>query len=193
MSILNEDSVPLYLLSDLGPTIQMSKNQSSSSSSIVYVGRNSSCTSECSSMIDEDTGEAACCACTEPCETCKQDNHRHCISCPPDYILIEYDNTCNPKVEWYFPFLAAAAMFFLVVLLVDCCKKSTNFLHSLLFFLAILETTILGYYSWMWVAGEVKGDRSISLVSIGLFILLNLVFIPIHFKLIFEKASEDYL
>ena len=41
--------------------------------------------------------------------------------------------------------------------------------------------------------GEVKGDRSLSLVSIGLFILLNLIFIPIHFKLILEKASEDYL
>ena len=38
-----------------------------------------------------------------------------------------------------------------------------------------------------------KGDRSLSLVSIGLFVLLNLIFIPIHFKLILEKASEDYL
>ena len=45
----------------------------------------------------------------------------------------------------------------------------------------------------MWVNGEVKGERSLSLVSIGLFVLLNLIFIPIHFKLILEKASEDYL
>ena len=45
----------------------------------------------------------------------------------------------------------------------------------------------------MWIKGEVKGDRSLSLVCISLFILLNLVFIPIHFKLILQKGSEDYI
>lgn len=48
---------------------------------------------------------------------------------------------------------------------------------------------MLGY---LWWIGKVEGDRSLSAVSIGVELLLNLVFIPVHVKLMMDNATPEY-
>jgi hypothetical protein len=81
--------------------------------------------------------------------------------------LYEVDNTCYEEIIWYFPFLGAAGVFFLLVLLVDCICNSTNFLHSLLYYLAIIEVGVMGFLGYLFYLGEIDGDRSLSFLSFG--------------------------
>ena len=106
--------------------------------------------------------------------------------------MYDVDNTCYEEITWYFPFIGASIVFFLFVLLIDCCCRSTNFLHSLLFFLAIVEDAVLGYLVWMWLQGEIDGDRSLTLLSLGIQALLNLIYMIVHAKLILRNGSPEY-
>lgn len=102
------------------------------------------------------------------------------MTCVPGYALYSVDNTCYRIITWYFPFLCAAALSLIVVILTDSIKRSTEFLHSYLFFLSFLEIGALGYIVWLYFLGEVLGNRYISVVTLGTFALLNIIFIPVH-------------
>ena len=99
---------------------------------------------------DLETVTPTCEFCDFPCVTCQM-NSTDCRSCPPGYLLYDVDHTCYEEIIWYFPFLGAAVVFFTLVLFVDCCCRSTNFLHSLLFFLSLLEDGVIGFLIWMWL------------------------------------------
>jgi len=129
--------------------------------------------------------------CSFPCLTCGR-NATECVTCPTGYLFYDVESTCYEEINWYFPFLAAALFFFILVLIVDCVKKSTNFLHSILFFLAILENGTWAMMWYLYVIGRVDGDRSISAVSCGIFVLLNLIFIPVHKKLMLDQSPPEY-
>ena len=94
-------------------------------------------------------------------------NATDCITCAPGYLLYTVDNTCYEEIIWYFPFLGGAGVFFVFVLFVDCICKSTDFTDSILYLLALLETGVMGYLSFLWFMGEIDGDRSPSLISFG--------------------------
>lgn len=105
------------------------------------------CLEECPDGMfetNQTTATPTCDFCEFPCVTCEM-NATDCSSCPPGYLLYTVDNTCYEEIIWYFPFLGAAGVFFLLVLIVDCICKSTNFLHSLLYYLAILEIGVMGF------------------------------------------------
>lgn len=85
-----------------------------------------------------------------------------------------------------------ASFFFLLVLCVDCFRKSTNFLQALLFFLSFLEVGVWAMLVYLWIIGKVEGQRNLSIVSLGVQILLNIVFIPIHAKLMMDAATPEY-
>jgi hypothetical protein len=80
----------------------------------------------------------------------------------------------------------------LVILLVDCIKKTTNFLHSLLYALSFLEVGVWGALCFLFFTGKVKGDRSLSAVSLGVYVLLNFIFIPIHYIQILRQGTIEY-
>jgi hypothetical protein len=61
-----------------------------------------------------------------------------------------------------------------------------------LFFLSILEIGAIGYMIFLFFMGQVLGNRQISVISFGSFALLNLIFIPIHQKLIINNATAEY-
>lgn len=45
---------------------------------------------------------------------------------------------------------------------------------------------------YLFFIGKVEGQRSLSAVSLGVQILLNLVFIPVHWKLMMDNATPEY-
>mmetsp|Transcript_592 Transcript_592/g.676 ORF Transcript_592/g.676 Transcript_592/m.676 type:complete len:153 (-) Transcript_592:270-728(-) len=129
--------------------------------------------------------------CEFPCENCTR-TPLTCTTCSAGYLFYDIENTCYEEINYPFPFLAMAVLFFLLVLCVDCIKKSTNFLHSLIFFLSYLEIGVWGFLIYLYMIDEVKGDRSLSVVSMGAQVLLNLFFIPVHKKLMLPEASPQY-
>jgi hypothetical protein len=137
------------------------------------------------------TSTPTCGFCEFPCVTCEM-NATDCRSCPPGFLLYDIDHTCYEEIIWFFPFLGAAVVCFIVVLFVDCCCKSTNFLHSLLFFLALLEDAVVGFLIYMWIIGEVEGDRSLTLLSLSVHCLLNIIFMIVHLKLMLKNGSPEY-
>jgi hypothetical protein len=142
--------------------------------------------------IEEDADEQPICGeCEFPCLSC-DGLATNCTSCEAGYIFFARDNICYLEIFWVFPFLGAAVVAFLVVLVADCCRPATNFLHSLLFFLAWLEVATWGFLGYLWWIGEVEGDRSLSLVALFTQGLLNLVFMPVHLRLIVPTASDEY-
>jgi len=114
------------------------------------------------------------------------------LTCKPGYIYWAEDNTCYQEINWAFPFLILAALSFLTVLITDCIKKQTDFLHSTLFFLSFCEVGTWIALILLYVAREVKGDRSKSLVAFMFQLILNLVFMPVHCRLMWSKASDEY-
>lgn len=46
--------------------------------------------------------------------------------------------------------------------------------------MSFLELGALGFMVWLYFQGEVLGNRQISVVTMGSFALLNLIFIPVH-------------
>ena len=102
------------------------------------------------------------------------------------------DNACFKEINWFFPFFIMAFIFFLVSLITDWLKRSTNFLHSILFFFSFLEVATWITLIILYVNKEVEGDRSKTLVAFIFQLLFNLVFIPVHIKLMLPKASDEY-
>lgn len=51
--------------------------------------------------------------------------------------------------------------------IVDCVKRNTDFLQSLLFLLTWAELAVIVYLIGMWLRGEVEGDRSLTVISLG--------------------------
>ena len=137
------------------------------------------------------TPTPTCDFCDFPCMTCGI-NATDCITCAPGYLLYTVDNTCYEEIIWYFPFLGGAGVFFVFVLFVDCICKSTDFTDSILYLLALLETGVMGYLSFLWFMGEIDGDRSLSLISFGVQVTLNILFIPVHIKLMLKNGSPEY-
>lgn len=76
--------------------------------------------------------------------------------------------------------------------IVDCVKRSTDFLQSLLFLLTWCELAVVLYLVLMWVRGEVEGDRSLTVISLGVQALLNLCFMGVHCKLMVRNGSAEY-
>lgn len=132
-----------------------------------------------------------CAACEFPCVTCSYDPNI-CDKCAQGWELYKVNRTCYETIFWPWPFAAAGVLIFILVLLVDCCWKSTNFLHSILFFYSFLEDACWGFMLYLYFTGEVEGDRSLSVVSLGSHLFLNLVFVVVHCKLVMSKASPEY-
>jgi hypothetical protein len=44
----------------------------------------------------------------------------------------------------------------------------------------------------MWWLGEVEGDRSLTVISLGVEVLLNLCFMAVHLKLMIRNGSAEY-
>lgn len=142
-------------------------------------------------VVDANTITPTCALCDLPCQNCG-DNSTDCLDCYPGDIFYEPDHTCYEEIIWYFPFLAASVGCFLIVFIVDCVKRSTDFLPSLLFLLSWCEDGVLIYLLWMWVQGEVEGDRSLTVISLGVEVLLNLCFMAVHCKLMVRNGSPEY-
>jgi hypothetical protein len=141
--------------------------------------------------MDDTTITPTCGFCEFPCENCG-DNSTDCLTCFVGYIYFEEEHSCYEEIIWYFPFLGASVVCFLIVFIVDCCKRSTDFLQSLLFLLCWCEDGVLGYLLWMWWQGEVEGDRSLTVISLGVEVLLNLCFMAVHCKLMIRNGSPEY-
>ena len=97
------------------------------------------------------TDEAATCElCNYPCYTCDitADN---CTECGPGWILYKEENICYEDIEYSFPFVNLGASFLLLVLCADFMKKSTNFLHSLIFFLSFLELGVWAFLIYLFI------------------------------------------
>ena len=133
----------------------------------------------------------ACEPCEYPCVECSY-HPNICDSCVTGFELYEIDRTCFEIIEYDWYFLIAAVGIFVFVLFVDCIKRSTDFLHSLLFFFSLLENAVWGYMLWLYFNGKVEGDRSLSIASVGGSVLLTLVFAVVHAKLIMAGASPEY-
>ena len=128
--------------------------------------------------------------CQWPCETCGA-TATECLTCPQGYLLYEVDNTCYEEINYVFPFLGTAVLMFLVVLITDCVKRSTNFLHSILFFFSFLEVGAWGYLIYLWAVGRVEGNRQLTMVSLGVQVLINLVFCAVHYKVMQPNAAPE--
>ena len=112
------------------------------------------------------SGEPSCDLCDFPCQNCG-DNSTDCLDCYPGYIHYELEHTCYEEINWTFPFLQASIVAFIIVFIADCVKKNTDFLQSLLFFLTWCELAVVIYLVTMWQRGEVEGDRSLTVISLG--------------------------
>ena len=132
-----------------------------------------------------------CRPCEWPCTTCSYDPNI-CDTCAQGYELYEVNRTCYEEISYPWPFISAGVLIFIFVLIVDCCRRSTNFLHSILYFYSFLEDACWAFMLYLYATGEVEGDRTLSMASLGSFVLLNLVFIVVHAKLMFAKASPEY-
>ena len=135
--------------------------------------------------------QPTCAECTSPCATCGT-SATDCTTCIEGYIHYDKDNTCYKDIRWPFPFLILAFISFIIVLIVDWYKPATNFLHSVLYSLSVLEICCWCVLFGLAGAGEVQGDRSLALFSFILQILLNLVFIPVHIRLMIPHSSSEY-
>jgi hypothetical protein len=89
--------------------------------------------------------------------------------------------------------LALAGFFFLVVFLVDCYAESTNIMHSVLPFYSLLEVGAWGALIWLYITGEVEGERVLSVFSFCAHLILNVIFTVVHFKFIMPRSSPHYL
>ena len=137
------------------------------------------------------TNTSTCDYCIWPCLTCGT-SAIECLTCPERYLLYDVESTCYEEIIYYFPFLCAAGFFSMVVLLVDCCYTSTNFTHSLLYFLCYLELGVHGFLGYLWWINRdnlQKTDRSFTAVSYASMIFLNLVFAGVHCGIILPNAS----
>ena len=132
-----------------------------------------------------------CAPCEAPCATCGT-SATQCLSCAPGWRLYEVDDTCWEVVDWAWPFVTMAAVLVGFVLVVDCCKRSTNFLHSILFFYSLLEDAVWCCCLYLYFTGSVKGSRPLSCLSFGAHVLLNLIFAVVHGKLMLAKAAPEY-
>jgi len=61
------------------------------------------------------------------------------------------ENTCYEEIEYQFPFLVGGAFFLILVLCIDLVKRSTNFLHSLIFFLSFLELGVWAFLIYLFI------------------------------------------
>lgn len=106
--------------------------------------------------------------------------------------MYEVDNTCYEAINWYFPFIIAMIFFSIISWIADCCDRSTDIMHSMMYFLGFLEVGLIFVLLYMGSIGKVSGDRSLALVSFAMFFLLNLIFMVIHQKSIIEGSSLEY-
>jgi hypothetical protein len=65
-------------------------------------------------------------------------------------------------------------------------------LHSLLYLLCWIEDAVLGYLLYMWYIGQIDGDRSLTIISLGCHVMLNLTFMAVHLKLMIGKGPIEY-
>jgi hypothetical protein len=135
--------------------------------------------------------EAHCDYCEFPCATCGS-SATECTSCPSGWLLYEKESTCYEEINWMFPFFMAAGAFFVVSVISELIVRSTNLLHSVAAFLGLVEVAVWGYLGYLFWLGKVEGDRSLSMVSLGVHVMLNLFFIPVHAFSMFKKAAPEY-
>jgi hypothetical protein len=102
------------------------------------------------------------------------------MSCVQGYLLYDVDHTCYEQINWYFPFLILTIAALVVCWVADCLERSTNILHSMLWWLAFCEDILMVILVGMYANGQVKGDRSLSMAAFMVHILLNLCFVVIH-------------
>lgn len=132
-----------------------------------------------------------CKACEWPCTTCSY-HPNICDTCALGYELYEVNRTCYEEISYPWPFISAAVLIFILVLIVDCCKRSTNLLHSVLYFYSFLECACWGYMLWLYTTGEVEGNRTLTAASLASHVVLNLLFVVVHCKLMMGTASPEY-
>lgn len=132
-----------------------------------------------------------CDKCASPCKTC-QKNSTDCLTCIDKFLYYENDHSCWPEITWYFPFLGATLFFIVLSWLADCCYRQTNILHCLVYFLSYVEMAIIAYLIYIYYLGEVKGDRSLTMASFAMQLVLNLIFIVVHTKGIIPNSTMQY-
>lgn len=74
----------------------------------------------------------------------------------------------------------------------DTMFRETETLHSVLYFLSLLEDATIGYYLYMYILGKVPGDRSLALSSFAFLAVLNIAYIFIHLRGIQGQPSPQY-
>lgn len=114
------------------------------------------------------------------------------MSCVQGYLLYDVDHTCYEQINWYFPFLILTIAALVVCWVADCLERSTNILHSMLWWLSFCEDILMVILVGMYANGQVKGDRSLSMAAFMVHILLNLCFVVIHQKAIVPSSSLEY-
>jgi hypothetical protein len=107
----------------------------------------------------------------------------------PTYLHYEVDNTCYAEIHWYFPFLACIAFFGVFIVLISGCSATMHIIPSLLPWYCLVEAGVWGFLVYLYMTGQVSGERPLSIMSLAVHILLNLFFIFVHYKLIMQEAS----
>ena len=174
-------------------TPQICESCYTSTSSFKYLW-DDQCLEECPNAmfaIDQDSAIPSCDFCDFPCQNCGQ-NSTDCDDCYPGWTHYDIERYCYEEIEWIFPFLISCGCAFTTVFVADYYRKSTNFLHSLLFFLCWIEDAVVGYLVLLYINKEVKGDRSLTIISLCVQGVLNLTFGAVHYKFMLGKASVEY-
>jgi hypothetical protein len=120
-----------------------------------------------------------CDSCVSPCLTCG-DNGTDCMTCIDGYLWYDVDHTCYEEIIWNFPFASACGVLIILVWMVDCCFNETNILHSLVYFLSLLEDVVIVYLLYKWYLDEVPGDRTVAFVSFISHASLNFLYMFVH-------------
>lgn len=88
--------------------------------------------------------------------------------------------------------MGLAILSVLFVWAADCYFRETNTLYSALYFLSIIEDLSIAYYLYMFVLGNVPGERDLALSSFAFHLVLNFAFIFIHLRGIAGDPTPQY-